>query len=231
MITSTTLSRPNRGFNTSPEKEMLRKQIMDTCRVPVRDILTMSGPNFKDARLWVNHPTKPRVLSIETKERTFRKQCREMAPITNIRPQHISLFDFLKNGHMEANTPFQILFLDFFGPYSKRIEEDLEILFSKRLQKGAILALTLLKGRDGEKALEETHLLKTTCCGDYEEYKRNRLNAISSTIESIAASQGKELSYGQCGLGKTCADIEPYEYQNHGKGAVMMFFLFRITKN
>lgn len=204
------------GLFSSPEKEEIRKLLLSN--TPKR-AFTLAGPLFKDAKL-LTSTFNCSVRSIERDTNIYNKQLKAIkrGDYPKIHLSNENFSDYVKD-RLKYEAPFDLMFLDFQGIINKRLENDLTNMFKQSFEREAIIAITLSKSRDGYEQVKDTYCFQKVCGYSYEEYRKNREQAISTTTIALARQQGYRLK-----------EIKKNRrtYCNNKKGAPMMFLMFKV---
>jgi len=211
----------NKYMCVSSEKNEVRKVIMDLAEeLECKHWLGMASEFGVDAKMFASRFRTSRLVSVESKEKVFKRQIKELSEFRNITCLHTTMSEFLDKG-IGMFPSFDCVFLDYNGIYSTTIEDDMVSLFSNgRFTRNGVFALTIAKGREREEMvkMKNTRLIQSVCCGNLHDYLSNRENAITTTLHSICKDLSIELK-----------PVFQKSYTNNKGGMAMMAFVFKVV--
>lgn len=212
----------NKYMCISSEKQEVRNVIMDIAEhLECKHWLGMASEFGVDAKMFASRFRTSRLVSVESKEKVFKRQVKELSEFRNITCLHTTMSEFFDKS-ISMFPLFDCVFLDYNGIYSITVENDIVSLFSNgRFARNGVFALTVAKGREREEMvkLQKTRLIQSVCCGNVFEYLSNREGVITTTLHSICKDMGIELK-----------PIFQKSYTNNKGGMAMMAFVFKTTK-
>ena len=208
---------PTASFLRSDTKQQLRELIADHCP-DYANVLTLAGPFGRDARLLIERK-HAKVTSIEHSKRIFRTQVRNTkgkSAFTPIKGEVNEVLPIL----VKHYPPFEVVFLDFCGPYGPANEKSLEtVISSKLLLKNGLLAITFMIGREAR--LNDTRLCTQFLEQGTKGYLENRVLSIEAMIQHLARESRTRYS----------PLIKPLVYRNRKQEATeMMLFFYKRVK-
>ena len=154
-------------------------------------VLTLGGLYAKDAKMFAAQGA--RVLSVEMDKDTFVKQKNELIHYPNVTPLFGKLENVIEQDFIHTFS-FNLVYLDYLGPYNKSKEDTIIALFNKNLiAKDGYICLTVMLAREDKKNFKDTILLNVTCQDDINLYFENREDILAQTLRDIARASGKRL--------------------------------------
>lgn len=205
------------SYYRSSIKDEIRNVLAEHCPKHA-NVLTLAGPYAKDAKILIER-CGARVSSIEHALPRFKAQCHLTKYQRDFHKYYGEAVDILPWLAKHAE-PFDVVFLDFCGPYTLTNERTIELVLKGLLAPGGLLAITFLKGHDGDRILKETRLCSEWLERGPMEYRDDRLNKIGSALGHLARDAQTNLQR-----------VHTQEYRNSDDATEMMFFLYRQIKN
>jgi hypothetical protein len=203
------------SYYRSSIKNEVRNLLADHCPKQA-NVLTLAGPYAKDAKLLIER-CGAKVSSIEHDSSRFQDQKRltkYQREFFKFQGEAVKLLPWL----IEHAEPYNLIFLDFCGPYGPTNEQTIQLAL-KALAPGGVLALTFLQGRENQ--LQETRLCREFLERGPQEYLQARMHGVRAIMQHFGREAGMRL---QC--------VVSQEYRNSYKDASeMMFFLYKHIKN
>lgn len=183
------------SFYLSKTKQEIRNRINDLVKSfspNIPTVLTLAGAYGKDAKMFASQ--NARVISVEKDKETFEAQKKELQRVYNsITCFHGDLRDVIAEGKLD-HYEFDLVYLDYLGPYTKSKEDTLSYLFENNLLiKNSYLCLTLELAREDTKNFKDTILNDITCQGYPQRYFEDRLGIIKQAVKDTAHEYNRKL--------------------------------------
>lgn len=208
---ATQLQESNFSFYRSSVKQSKRDKICDLLHSfkDSKTVLTLGGLYAKDAKMFASQDAQ--VISIERERHIFEKQKKELRAFRKIIPLYGTLEDIVEQKLFIQSFNFDLVYLDYLGPYTKSKEITFSTLLSKNLlNKGSYFCLTLELAREDSKLLKGTVLESVTCQGDIARYFDKRQSIIEQALKDLGSKYGRKL---------VTVSIETYR-NNEGDGGI-----------
>lgn len=205
------------SFYTSETKQKIRDRVRSLLGSSAanKKVLTLGGLYAKDAKMF--QAQNAVVFSVERDRGIFERQKKEVANYPIV-PVLGTVENFVKNP-LAASLEFDLVYLDYLGPYTLSKEETLKsVLAGNTLKKGGHLCLTLELARDDAKNIKGSVLESVTCGGNVEEYFADRQGCIEQAALDLAQKCSRKVKIVAC---------ESYRNQSKktGKNSPQMLFL------
>lgn len=236
----------------SPQKQLVRKLLIDSLPESPFTIFTLGGKDLIDAKLFTKTYPECRVISIERDPVIYKKQndvvedkhkivldeeidhssnkTKKYMRFSRIIPLQFSFSDFV---NIVPRFPkFDLLFIDYNGILSTDVERDMETLIAG-VDKGAIIGLTLSYGHDSLESIKDTYCFNVVCGKRYAHYKKYRETVIPQTIIGLGCRSGRDVKlvhFTIDGEDNICYKYRNDNKENGYRGSAMMFWIFKVVK-
>lgn len=202
------------SYFISDKKDEIRNLLCEVCP-PYGNVLTLAGPMAKDARLF-SERKHAKVSIIERDREAYGIQTNNTKDNPRIHRYFGEALDVVKtlSGLVE---PFDLIYLDFCGPYSKSNEDTIFHTMKGVLACQGYLALTFLIGREHD--IEQTRLASKLERGKHD-YIADRVSAIEAILYHFSLDLGVRINIEK-----------KFTYHNNDADSCeMIFFLVRRVK-
>lgn len=214
------------SFFDSWVKEMIRNQLAEICPLNA-NVMTLAGPEGKDAKTFASRK-KARVTTVEHNRQIFEKQFRDFKYKSQIFPFFGEADEMLEVFGRSA-PPFDLIYLDFCGPYSVSKERTIIKAMGKVLNPEGYLAITLLMSREYD--IEQTKMASFLEMGG-ETYRRGKIKAVEAAIDHFSLETNVELRLEQSRKYSNDENEDGTKIKREDKAAAvsMMFLLYKKTR-